>query len=293
MANKEELLEQLEYFGFDGPFLIQQAFLGYKYQRSKNRQFDPKAEIPTKLIRMYYALNPDEVTFDELKKSFVTHYIKNESELEEVHGKEEIEGLGKMYEYIHSPEIEYMFNVYTLKDLHRILFSCTEHPECAGDLRNYDVYLPGAGAELSEWSMIRTHLNQIDDMVVFLKEIAPLIKESRNVEDLLNYLDVCVEVNAKLIKIHPFFDGNGRTIRGLTNKLLEDASLPPIYVKPTERDEYCRAMNRAINEENYKDLQGFYRYKVCDSIVELDINERVKKSTSPKQKVITKQPKFA
>ena len=50
---------------------------------------------------------------------------------------------------------------------------------------------------------------------------------------------------------------------------------------------------KIVEEKNYKDLQGFYRYKVCDSIVELDINERIKNSAPQKQKVITKQPKIA
>ena len=280
---KNDLLEQLKTIGLDGPFMIQQAFLGYQYQRSLNEKFDPKAEIPTKLIKMYYALNPDEIVFDKLKESFVSQYILNESELEqvnvlEVHGQEEIAGLAQMYAYIHSPEIEYMFNVYTLKELHQKLFTYTKHAELAGDIRNIDVFLPGAGVELCEWSMIRPRLNELDEMVQFLKELAPLVKESNDMDMLLNYLDVCVELNAQLIKVHPFLDGNGRTIRGFTNKLLEDASLPPIYVKASEKREYCQAMNKAINEENYQELQSFYRYKICDSIVELDINERVNQS---------------
>ncbi len=291
MANKEELLEQLELFGLDAPFLIQQAFLGYKYQRSRNKQFDPKAELPTKLIRMYYGLNPDEVTFNELKKSFVTHYIQNESEFEkvsiqEVHGKEEVEGLKRMYSYIHSDEIEYMFNVYTLKDLHQKLFSCTSYPDLAGNFRNIDVYLPGSGVELCEWSLIRDRLNVLDEMVLFLREYAPIAKASTDVDDLLFYLDACVELNAQLIKVHPFFDGNGRTIRGFTNKLLEDVGLPPIYVKPNEREDYGRAMNLALTVENYQELKNFYRYKICDSIVELDINAKVRQATHHKVKKI-------
>ena len=36
-------------------------------------------------------------------------------------------------------------------------------------------------------------------------------------------------------------------------------------------------MNRANNDGDYKDIINFYKYKICDSIVELDINNRVKK----------------
>lgn len=74
-----------------------------------------------------------------------------------------------------------------------------------------------------------------------------------------------------------FADGNGRTIRGFINKLLEDVNLPPIYIKATERTEYHKAMNLANNEGDYSDIKNFYRYKICDSIIELDINDTVRK----------------
>ena len=76
--------------------------------------------------------------------------------------------------------------------------------------------------------------------------------------------------------IHPFSDGNGRTIRAFTNKMLEDAGLPSIYIKASERAEYQAAMSLALGEGDYSFIKGFYRYKVCDSIIELDINERLK-----------------
>lgn len=46
-------------------------------------------------------------------------------------------------------------------------------------------------------------------------------------------------------------------------------------------------MNKANNEGNYDYIKGFYRYKVCDSIIELDINNRIKnKITKRKNKRI-------
>ena len=77
----------------------------------------------------------------------------------------------------------------------------------------------------------------------------------------------------------------GRTIRGFINKLFEDVGLPPIYIKANERTEYHLAMNKANNEGNYDYIKGFYRYKVCDSIIELDINNRIKKQDNEKKKI--------
>ena len=42
-------------------------------------------------------------------------------------------------------------------------------------------------------------------------------------------------------------------------------------------------MNLANNENDYTAIKQFYRYKVCDSIIELDINERLKEEEKPKQ----------
>lgn len=277
MSEKEILLQQLDKAGLDMAFIIQETFLGYKYRKYKNQLYSSDAEIPTKLIQMYYKFSPTDIVFDEMKKEFVKRYISNESKLEDVHCIEEIKGLGKMYEYIHSDDVEYMFDVYTLKDLHRLLFSYAPYPEYAGDFRNWDTYLPGTGSELSEWSLIRPRLNELDKKVQFLRNYAKEVKGTTDALLLLDYLDRCVELNCQLIRVHPFGDGNGRTVRGFTNKLLEDAGLPPIYIRANERTEYHKAMNLANNEGDYSGIKSFYRYKVCDSIIELDINDRLSK----------------
>ncbi len=263
-------------------FIIQEMFLGYKFRRKQGNLYSGDADVPTNLIRLFYQLMYPKTGFNEMKRAFMIKYVNNESMLEGVnnetiHGKAEIAGFKKMYEYIHSKEIEYMFNIYTLKDLHKQLFSLAPHPECAGEFRNWDVYLPGTGTEISQWSLIYPRLRQLDDNVTFLRELAPIVRESGNANDLLEYLDYCIELKCKLIKVHPFGDGNGRTIRGFINKLLEDVNLPPIYINATERTEYHKAMNLANNEGNYSAIKGFYRYKVCDSIIELCINDIVSK----------------
>ena len=97
-----------------------------------------------------------------------------------------------------------------------------------------------------------------------------------------------MELNCDLILVHPFPDGNGRCVRGFINKLLEYAGLPPIYIKVNERTEYHKAMNKANNEKDYTDIKNFYKYKICDSIVELDINEQIK---NDKEQVRQKQLK--
>ncbi len=276
MSNRELVLSILNSEGIDMRIVIQEMFMGYKQRKQRRQLYSEDNTIPTTLIRMYYSMNPDQAQFESLKRAFISRYIKEESRLEGVHEEDEVNGLRVMYEYIHSDDINYMFNVYTLKELHEKLYSTTAHPEFGGEFRKFDVYLPGTGTELTEWSMIRYELNKLDDDIQELIALAPLIKNGEDSNWLLEYLDACVVIGCKLIKVHPFGDGNGRTIRGFINKLLENAGLPPVYIKAQERTEYHKAMNKANNDGDYTDIKNFYRYKVCDSIVELDINNRLK-----------------
>ncbi len=276
MSNKELVLSIFDDAGIDMRVVIQEMFMGYKQRKQRRQLYSEDNTIPTTLIKMYYSLNPDRASFESLKNAFVSRYIKEESKLEGVHEIDEIKGLRVMYEYIHSDEIDYMFNVYTLKELHEKLYSTTAHPEFGGEFRRFDVYLPGTGTELTEWSMIRYELNRIDKDIQDLVELAPLIRDSGDADWLLEYLDASVVIGCQLIKVHPFGDGNGRTVRAFVNKLLEDAGLPPVYIRAQERTEYHKAMNKANNDGDYTDIKNFYRYKVCDSIVELDINKRLR-----------------
>ncbi len=265
--------------GVDPNRVIQEMFMGYKQRKQRKQLYGADRDIPNDLISLYYEL-ADRMPFESLKKAFVSRYIKEESKLEEVHSPEEIEGLRAMYEYIHSDESDYMFNIYTLKELHEKLYSKAPYPEFGGNFRRDDVYLPGTGTELTEWSMIRPMLNELDPTALALWKLAPEVRDCEDADIMLEYLDECVILGCKIIKIHPFKDGNGRTVRGFINKLLEEAGLPPVYIKANERTKYHKAMNKANNEGDYTDIKNFYHYKVCDSIVELDINQRIRKQMS-------------
>ena len=101
---------------------------------------------------------------------------------------------------------------------------------------------------------------------------------------MMDYIDKSIELKCRLIEMHPFQDGNGRTFRALVNLLFRKVNLPPIYVKRTEKGDYIEAMDRAVRLKDTSSIKKFYYYKICDSIVELDINERIKKEEKVKIK---------
>ena len=63
-----------------------------------------------------------------------------------------------------------------------------------------------------------------------------------------------LEAHYKLVEIHPFIDGNGRTARLLMNLILLRAKMLPLIIAPRERKRYISAINR-------RNTQGeFLRY---------------------------------
>lgn len=269
--------------GFDIDNFILKSFNYYKNNRSNKNNSSGFDVLVDQLIYLYYELNYKDINFNNMKKSFVRRYVTNETSLEGIdyltkHGRAELNGLAKMYEYMHSEDIEYMFDIFSIKNLHEKLFSCTPHPEFGGNFRREFARLSDSKAEICDYSEIYYRLRDLDDEVMNLRKIGPELKLLRDPKLLIMYLDRCVELKCKLIKVHPFVDGNGRTVRCFINKLMEDAGLPSVYIKVEEREEYLKCMDKALCTENYSDIKKFYRYKVCDSIVELDISERLRKN---------------
>ena len=99
------------------------------------------------------------------------------------------------------------------------------------------------------------------------KEFESQLKNS----DIISYISYCVKEVTDLIFYQPFIDGNKRTFRALLNLMFKERGLPPVYVKTSERIAYKNALIRGMKDKNYSEIIGFYLFKICDSIYELDV----------------------
>ncbi|MFC1842311.1 Fic family protein [Candidatus Dependentiae bacterium] len=66
---------------------------------------------------------------------------------------------------------------------------------------------------------------------------------------------IAADAHFKLIAIHPFVDGNGRTARLLMNLILISYGYPPAVIEPEERKEYIAAIEKA---QKTGDMSDFY-----------------------------------
>src|SRR5580704_12000583 len=65
------------------------------------------------------------------------------------------------------------------------------------------------------------------------------------------------EAHFRLVAIHPFADGNGRTARLLMNLLLLRGGYPPVAVRPEDRKIYLDALEFGSMRDNLKPFQTF------------------------------------
>jgi len=66
---------------------------------------------------------------------------------------------------------------------------------------------------------------------------------------------IAADAHFKLVSIHPFVDGNGRTARLLMNLLLMQAGYPPAIIRPEDRSAYISALETAQTDGS---MDGYY-----------------------------------
>ncbi len=264
--------------------VITTAFLGYKYRKANDSLYSQDALVPLSLIKLYYSGRVDRLGVNAINRNFIEKYIKNESLLEDVHDKDEVAGLAVMYETMHNMPDE-DFGVFSISSFHRALYSKCQFPEFGGVLRNSPAHIEGVPIDLYPPENIFFGLDSLEEPVETLKTFAQQMRYLRDYSEVRTFVKECLKVKCKLIQIHPFADGNGRTSRCFINKLFEMAGIPPVYIRQDEKKEYKAAMNEAIryrsagevdDDSKYDLITNFYLYKICDSIVELDVNRKIR-----------------
>lgn len=155
----------------------------------------------------------------------------------------EVLGLELALQYINSTLMQRIGQI-TVKDIlaihHRVLGHV--NPIDAGHVRTSQVFIGGHVPPPS------TEIEDLmDEFVEWLNSEEAL---------LLHPVEFAALAHYKLVYIHPFLDGNGRTARLLMNLILMRAGFPPVVVKLSERHTYYET----IKMGNLGDLRPFIRF---------------------------------
>jgi Fic family protein len=83
--------------------------------------------------------------------------------------------------------------------------------------------------------------------------------------------ETAFNAHLRLVGIHPFNDGNGRTARLLMNLVLIRAGYPPVAVRPEDRLDYIRSLQRAQSGQG---IESFARllYQRLDATLDEYLN---------------------
>lgn len=79
-----------------------------------------------------------------------------------------------------------------------------------------------------------------------IPEFVKSLKTKLKCNKITNKIESAIYAHLSIARIHPFFDGNGRTARVLQDVILNHYSLPPPVIETGERMTYYKILDRAI-----------------------------------------------
>ena len=265
--------EELEYKKF-----VNYIFREYMKRKQDENLYQRDITLFKNIINLYFSIDRKPY-YKEIIDKYKKLYIFDESRVEDNFTESEQMGLGEIYDYIRDFNYDTdKFNVFICSlMIHEKLYSKGSRSYFGGKLRNTNVALVDLDVEVVDYHdaimEFNTYLNQQKSDEIF---------KNYYQNELFLYINDCIILTTKLIKLQPFSDGNKRTFRAILNLLLKRVNIPPIFIEPSERLEYKEALIKAITKDSYDDIIKFYYYKICDAIILLDIDNLMEKDNIKK-----------
>jgi len=138
-----------------------------------------------------------------------------------------------------------------IKNLHQIILQETDK-EWAGRYRNADVIIGGAK-------------HTPPDALQVPQKMSDLINWLNAQKNKTNIIELSALLHHKLVHIHPFFDGNGRTARLTMNLFLMQAGYPLVIILKNDRKKYYDVLDKA-DSGKYEPLIKFVAQSIERSL---------------------------
>jgi Fic family protein len=114
--------------------------------------------------------------------------------------------------------------------IHALILQGIDDPS-AGRYRNIPVRIAGSPVIMPNYMKVPTLMSEFSRWLRGKNSMNPVRRAA--------------EAHYRLVSIHPFTDGNGRTSRLLMNLLLMQAGYPPAIIRPEDRHDYIAALEKA------------------------------------------------
>lgn len=202
----------------------------YIYNDSRMEGVEVSAEVASAIVMDLYQKRQTSQYCQEQNEAFMS-----------------VAGHYQMYERIFKEAVRDRCSVFDTFGLNKDLFSCFPAPEFGGQVRKADPVVIGARFETVSPDQIYPELIKMDaEIKQHFSDIARM--------PLSKYIEKVFEFHHRLTVIHPFADGNGRTLRAFMNIQLIRNNICPLYLKFEEKDAYYHALEIADLTGNYDEL---------------------------------------
>lgn len=152
-----------------------------------------------------------------------------------------------------------------INNIHKIILTGIID-EWAGKYRETEVFIKGSNVELPQPIKVPYLMNEFIHWL--------------STQDDSNPIQVAAEAHFKLVSIHPYIDGNGRTARLLMNLILQINGYPMVIIRNEERIQYLDSLEEAQLKGNLDPYYNFIK-KSADRSLEAYLNASSNKPILP------------
>ncbi len=176
--------------------------------------------------------------------------IKGKPLKDHLEAKDHYDALNYLFDVV-DRNVQQTISQIFIRSIHKLVVRETEREE-AGAYRSVNVMITGSDHRPPEAHEIRSLMEN-------------LIRWWRDNEKKLHPIELAASIHHKIVFIHPFGDGNGRTARLIMNLILMHHGYPLAVILKNDRKKYYRALSSA-DHDNKTPLVRFIAQSVERSL---------------------------
>ncbi|MDE1974998.1 MAG: Fic family protein [Patescibacteria group bacterium] len=176
--------------------------------------------------------------------------VEGKSLKELIEAKNHAEASDFVLRFIRDNKTRQAIDLKTILDIHGMILAKIDEPN-AGRLRTFPVRVTGSTSIMPNSAKVP---ELMEALISWLHEdhVHPVAK--------------AVDAHYRLVSIHPFSDGNGRTARLLMNAILMQNGFSPLVIPKEARKGYVTSLEKAQTKQDTEDYYVFMLDRMIESM---------------------------